>query len=191
VALALPRDPDPDKETIARAAAGDPRAFEVIVRRFERPVYALAHRLTGDADLARDVCQEVFLRLYRNLDRYDPSRPFAPWFLKLATNFALNAREHARIRRAAPLPGLPADPTADAASDLAAREEARAAVRHAVAALDVRYAGVVALFYLSGLTVSEIASRLDLPAGTVKIRLHRAREILKKELARFGGHPRG
>src|SRR5207245_443625 len=96
-------EPDPSPETIAAATRGDTAAFEEIVLRFERPVWSLAHRLTCDAELAKDVTQEVFLRLWKNLGRYDPSRPFAPWFLKLATNFALNAREAARLRKAASL----------------------------------------------------------------------------------------
>jgi RNA polymerase sigma-70 factor (ECF subfamily) len=187
-------EPDPSPATIAAAARGDARAFEEIVRRFERPVWSLAFRFTGDAELARDVTQEVFLRLWKNLGRYDPSRPFAPWFLKLATNFALNAKEAAKLRKAASLDApprgqeesrLPADPAAATAMEGASDREAKDAVRKAVAELDAKYAGPVALFYLEGLDLKAIAERLDLPEGTVKIRLHRARDILRKTLERF------
>src|SRR5258708_28985263 len=97
------REPDVPRETLERAARGDAKAFEAIVRRFERPVYALVLRLTGDAEAARDLAQDVFLKAWKNLARYDPERPFAPWFLKLAANLAINARAAARLRRAASL----------------------------------------------------------------------------------------
>jgi RNA polymerase sigma-70 factor (ECF subfamily) len=187
--------PDLPRELLERAARGDASAFDAIVARFERPVHALVHRLMGgDAEAARDVTQDVFLKAWRNLARYDPSRPFAPWFLKLAANLALNAREARRVRRTvsldAPRPGDdkapegPAD-TAVRGADRAGDEEMRAAVRRAVAGLDAKYAMPVVLFYLEGLPVKEIAERLDLPEGTVKIRLHRARDTLKKTLEEF------
>jgi RNA polymerase sigma-70 factor (ECF subfamily) len=189
------RDPEIPREVLERAARGDEAAFGEIVARFERPVYALVHRLMGgDAESARDLTQDVFLKAWRNLSRYDPERPFAPWFLKLAANLALNAREAARLRKAAsldaPLPGSDAprevaDSAAAPAAERAADAELRDAVRRGIAALEGKYALPVALFYLEGLSVKEIAERLSLPEGTVKIRLHRARDVLKETLARL------
>ena len=116
-------------------------------------------------------------------------------FLKLAANLAINAREAARVRRTVsldvPLPSgetrEPADPNSAEVAAAASDEERRVAIRAEVAALDPRYAACVGLFYLEGLSVKEIGERLDLPEGTVKIRLHRAREALKERLARFRG----
>jgi RNA polymerase sigma-70 factor, ECF subfamily len=172
--------PDLAREVIERAAGGDAAAFELIVRRFEKPVYALVLRLTGDREGARDLAQDVFLKAWRNLARYDPERPFAPWFLKLAANLAINAREAAKLRKTVPLEERPAPRSAEGTD-----EELRAAVRKTIAELDPKYAACVALFYLDGLSVKEIAERLDMPEGTVKIRLHRARDVLKERLARF------
>lgn len=186
--------PEIPRDVLERAARGDVAAFGQIVARFERPVYALVHRLVGDAESARDVSQEVFLKAWKNLSRYDPERPFAPWFLKLAANLAINARAAARVRRAASLdaprgpgeaPPDVADPAAAPAAERAADEELRAAVRASVAELEDKYALPVALFYLEGLSVREIADRLSLPEGTVKIRLHRARDVLKEKLGRL------
>ena len=170
---------DLPREVLERAARGDAAAFEEIVRRFERPVYSLVYRLTGDKEGARDLAQDVFLKAWRNLPRYDASRPFAPWFLKLAANLAINAREAAKLRKTVPLeePPAPRPETPD--------EELRAAVRKTIAELDPKYAACVALFYIDGLSVKEIATRLGMPEGTVKIRLHRARDVLKERLARF------
>lgn len=165
---------------LLRAANGDAAAFEQIVERFERPVYSLVYRLTGDREGARDLAQDVFLKAWRNLARYDPERPFAPWFLKLAANLAINAREAAKLRKTVPLEEPPA-PRPEETPD----EELRAAVRKTIADLEPKYAACVALFYLDGLSVKEIAERLDMPEGTVKIRLHRARDVLKEKLAKW------
>ena len=164
---------------LERAARGDAAAFEQIVRRFERPVYSLVFRLTGDKEGARDLAQDVFLKAWRNLPRYDPERPFAPWFLKLAANLAINAREAAKLRKTVPLEEQAA-PRPDPPGD-----ELREAIRKEIAGLDPKYAACVALFYIDGLSVKEISERLSRPEGTVKIRLHRARDGLKEKLSRW------
>lgn len=188
-----PRD-EVDPQLVARARRGDAAAFEGLVRAFQDRVHALVWRLTYDAELSRDVTQEVFLHLYERLDRYDPSRPFAPWFMTMATNYTLNARAKARLRRAAsldaPAPGSgrtqePPDPAGAQAGHTAAENEERALVRRAIAELPERYAGPVVLYYLEGLGVREIGERLGLPEGTVKIRLHRARDVLREKLERL------
>lgn len=182
---------DLDPEIVLRARGGDSAAFEAVVAHFQRRVYGLAYRLTYDTELARDITQDVFLRLYERFDRYDPARPFTPWFLRLATNYALNARQKARLRRAASLDapladGEAAPPTEDEgaaeAGEVAVEREQAAQVRAAVRDLDEKYAGVVALHYLEGLSVKEIAARLEMPLGTVKIRLYRGRDRLRQAL---------
>lgn len=194
---AMAPPPPPDPHVVARARRGDASAFEALVRHYQDRVHALAWRLTYDEHLARDVTQDVFLRLYERLDRYDASKgPFEPWFMTLATNLALNARARARLRRAGSLDappadeeaprGPPPDPRAEPAPDQASEAEARAAIRAAIRELPDLYAGVVALHYLEGLGVKEIGAQLGMPEGTVKIRLHRARAVLREKLARFG-----
>jgi RNA polymerase sigma-70 factor (ECF subfamily) len=175
-------DEELPREVLERAARGDTAAFERIVQRFERPVYSLVYRLTGDREGARDLAQEVFLKAWKNLARYDPERPFAPWFLKLAANLAINAREAAKLRKTVPLEEQSAPPLGTQA---ASEEELRAAVRKTIAELDPRFAACVTLFYLDGLSVKEISQRLGMPEGTVKIRLHRARDVLREKLSRF------
>jgi len=172
-------DEDLPRDVLERAARGDAAAFEKIVQRFERPVYSLVFRLTGDKEGARDLAQDVFLKAWRNLPRYDPERPFAPWFLKLAANLAINARAAAKLRKTVPLEEHPAPPPEAQETDL------RDAVRKTIAELDPRYAACVALFYLEGLSVKEIGERLGVPEGTVKIRLHRARSVLKEKLEKW------
>jgi len=193
-----PSRPDPDHDVVLRARGGDPAAFEALVRHFQDRVHALAYRLTYDRELARDITQDVFLRLYEKFDRYDPSQPFTPWFLRLASNYALNARQRAKLRKThsldAPLGGDedglrpdPPDPEQATAPEQAAASEERRAIRAAVRDLPDKYAGVVALYYLEGLGVKAIGERLEMPVGTVKIRLHRARDILREALRRLEG----
>jgi RNA polymerase sigma-70 factor (ECF subfamily) len=172
-------DEDLPREVLERAARGDAAAFEQIVRRFERPVYALVYRLTGDREGARDLAQDVFFKAWRNLPRYDPERPFAPWFLKLAANLAINAREAMKLRKTVPLEEHAA-PRPEAPDT-----DVRDAVRKTIAELDPKFAACVALFYIDGLSVKEISDRLGMPEGTVKIRLHRARDVLREKLEKF------
>jgi RNA polymerase sigma-70 factor, ECF subfamily len=187
-------DADLSQSVVLAARGGDPEAFARIVDRYQRRVHALAYRLTYDRELARDATQEVFLRLYERFDRYDPQRPFTPWFLRLATNLILNLRQKARLRRTlsldAPLgcaegaarPDPPDVKTASPSQD-ASDSEARAALRGVIASLPEKYAAVVVLHYLEGLAVREISERLEVPEGTVKVRLFRARDRLRLALA--------
>lgn len=183
---------DLPREVVLEARGGDPEAFSRLVEHYQARIYALAYRLTYDSEQARDATQEVFLRLYERFDRYDPQRPFAPWFLRLATNLVLNLRQKARLRRTASLDAplgedgdLRPDPPAQSPSpsEGASEAELRRAIRAEIAKLPEKYAGVVVLHYLEGLSVKEIGERLELAEGTVKVRLYRARDRLRGVLA--------
>ncbi len=190
----MARDPI-DPRIVIRARGGDPQAFEALLKFYQHRIHALAYRLTYNTELARDITQDIFLRLYERMDRYDPTRPFEPWFMSLATNYALNARQKAKLRKTLSI-DQPVSPDSDRAIEPPDKEgvgapkhaedgEARSAIRQAVRELPDKYAGIVVLHYLEGLGVREIASRLDMPVGTVKIRLHRARNLLREKLRRF------
>ncbi len=193
-----------DRALAVAAAAGDRDAFARLVGLYQNVVAAICWRMTYDRHLAADITQDVFVHLWGRLDRYDAERPFRPWFLRLATNAAINAikkrRNKARERSLDSLgrgPGadaddrrleLPDETAADPADD-AAGAEVRAALRAAVRELSPTYAAVVALHYLEGKTVNEVSELLGIPSGTVKIRLFRARAILKEKLARWEERP--
>jgi RNA polymerase sigma-70 factor, ECF subfamily len=169
---------DSDSEALARAArGGDLNAFEGLVRRYQRRVYALAYQHLHDTDEAQDLTQEVFIRLYRNLDRYDPTRPFQPWFWRLAVNVAATYRRH-RPRAAIELPDVAAavDP---------AREEALPLER-ALANLSDDLRLPVLLHYYLDLPLDEIALSMGLSLSAVKSRLHRARALLRRLLVEEG-----
>ncbi len=87
---------------VRQATGGDLDAFEELVRRLQRRVYGFAYQHLRDVDEAHDLAQEIFVKLYRNLGRYDPQRPFEPWFWTLAANTTINYR-----RRRVPAPAEP------------------------------------------------------------------------------------
>jgi RNA polymerase sigma-70 factor, ECF subfamily len=200
-----PGDDPPQQELVprdlaGRAAAGDEAAFADIVARTERIVFALARRMCNDGHLARDVSQDVFLQLYRRLSRYDPTRPFMPWFMTLATHCCINSLKLKRNRRRKVLSELSRS-AEDAAPELAVSREPAPLeqiqssergqrLRALVAALPENYSSIVALRYLRQHSVAEIATMLDMPVGTVKVRLFRARDILRRRLGSLpGGTP--
>lgn len=182
------RQPDVSPDVVAAAQAGDERAFAAIVSHYQRSVFGLAYQMTGNAAQAEELAQDVFLRLWQKLGSFDATRPLRPWLLRLARNVCLNAlrkwQPPARSIHAADEEEPSLEPAADgptALDDAADREQA-ARVRAAVARLPEEYRLVVTLRHFDGLAYEEIAEALDLPLGTVKVRLHRARERLRELL---------
>jgi len=163
---------EPAADALAQAAqGGDLSAFEGLVRRYQRRVYGLAYRHLQDPDEAQDLAQEVFVRLYRNLGKYDPERPFEPWFWRLAANVAASYRR----RRPAAAVELPATTAADAREDTLPLERALADLSD-----DLRLP--VLLHYYLDLPLDGVAASMGLSLSGVKSRLHRARAILRRVL---------
>jgi RNA polymerase sigma-70 factor (ECF subfamily) len=172
----LVHQPVPNVETddLARTArGGDKDAFEALMRRYQRRVFGLAYQHLRDPDEAQDLAQEVFVQLYRNLRKYDPARPFEPWFWRLAGNVAANYYR----RRRAPSVELPED----AAAREASAEEMPLEI--AVASLDEGLRLPLLLHYHADLPLAEVAASLGLSVSAVKSRLHRARATLRRLLA--------
>ena len=178
------------------AAAGDHRAFAQLFDRHGGRVLAVATRISADRTLAEDLCQDVWIHLLRVLPKYDPARPFAPWLLHVAANLCRNRVRGERRRPAASLDALTeeaGDPFAGNTSppgDRIERDEIAAIVRAARDRLPESYRTILALRYEGDLTHEDIAGVLGrMPIGTVKNRLHRAREALALELERTLGRP--
>ena len=185
-----------DSALAARAAAGDHGAFRELVDRHGGRVLALATRIAGERTRGEDFCQDVFVHLLRVLPRYDPSRPFTPWLVQVATNVCRNRARALRRRPAVSLDavldggGDPRDPrVADPARALEHADDV-ARVRAARDALPESYRTVLALRYEAGLSVDEVSRALgDVPVGTVKNRLSRARAALAALLGRSSRDP--
>ncbi len=176
-----------DREAVARLRAGDTAGLEVLMRRhYERAVRS-AHLITRDPALAEDVVQEAFLRVYTHIRSFDPSRPFAPWLLRIVVNGAIraaSARERfpaARSREERSILDLLPD-ASPGPEEGAAREEMRRAVWAALGELPPEQRAAVVMRYYLGLSEAEMAAEWDCPPGTVKSRLHKARERLRSLL---------
>ena len=159
-------------DTMARSAhGGDLDAFEGLVRRYQRRVFGLAYQYLRDPDEAQDLAQEVFVRLYRNLARYDPERPFEPWFWRLAANVAASYR-----RRRPPLPvEVPRTAPAEAPEDTLPLERALADLND-----DLRLP--ILLHYYLDIPLEAVGAAMGLSLSAVKSRLSRARAILRRVL---------
>jgi RNA polymerase sigma-70 factor (ECF subfamily) len=178
--------PEPDPDVLARAKRGDREAFGDLVDVYARLIFNVAYRMTGRSDEAADLSQEIFLRAYRNLHLHDGERPFGPWLYRLGHNLGIN---WVTRRRPTPLPldarterGGALHEPADAAPDAPAQAEAgeRAVqVRAAVLRLPPEQRAIITLHYFQGLSYEELVETLELPLGTVKNRLFRARSALK------------
>lgn len=161
---------EPDPVAIRAAAAGDVAAFEQLVRAYQAPVWRFLRHLLGDPDLALDVTQDTFVRAYRRLDTFRFQSKFSTWLLQIARNAGVDAirrnERHLRALHAAPAPPPPAD--AAASSEL----------REALAHLSPKGREALLLVEVVGLTYREAGSVLGVPEGTVKSRVHSARERL-------------
>src|SRR3989475_4112766 len=181
-AEALPMTGLPDAraaagQLITQATGGDLDAFEELVRRLQRRVYGFAYQHLRDLDEAYDLTQEIFVKLFRNLARYDAERPFEPWFWKLAVNTTINYR-----RKRVPTP-------TDQSADQQVSEAVSSVPAHdptlvdALAQLDPAYRLPILLHYYADLPLDQVAQSLNLTVPAIKSRLHRARALLRNALA--------
>jgi RNA polymerase sigma-70 factor (ECF subfamily) len=172
-----------DEVDVERVLAGDIDAFEFIVSRWHRPLINLAYRFCRDAGRAEEMAQEALLRAYRALGQWRKDAAFSTWLFALSTN--VYRSELARIpAKAISIEEAGELPDARAVDGGLEEEDRDRAVRELVLTLPAKYRDVVVLFYFHEMDISAAAKSLHLPAGTVKARLSRAREILRSKLPR-------
>lgn len=177
-----------EADLLAKAQGGNLFAFEEIVRRHQRRVYATALRIVRRHDLADDVVQEAFLRAYQSLARFDRQRPFAPWICRIAANLAVNHVRSPRAREEA-LPDELAEAPAPDQGPLGGvlESEGRQLLERALDRLSPEQRAVFALRVFEELSYREIADALAISIGTVMSRLSRARERLREALLPYLG----
>ena len=181
-----------DEELVARATAGDLESFNQLVRRWERPIFALAYRTLGREEDARDVVQDAFLRAYRGLPRFKGEAKFSSWLYRITLNLC---RDWIRRERRAPIVPTPAgaDPNAFAdeqvspsvsVEELGGRRQMSDAVARALAELPEDQRTAILMKEYHGLTFQEIADTLQCPLSTVKTRLYQGLSVLRRRLER-------
>jgi len=172
-----------DHAAVARLKRGDIGGLEALVARYQTPALRAAYLICLDSDLARDVTQDAFLRAYQRIDSFDAGRPFGPWFMRLVVNQALMAlREGGRTET---LPEEAQDAIPDGCpglEEIVEAGETQEAVRSALSKLTPKQRSAVVWRYYLGLSEAEMSQALNCPRGTVKRRLHDARQSLRRLL---------
>lgn len=182
-----------DEELVARSIGGDLESFNELVRRWERPIYALAYRTLGRDEDARDVCQETFLRAYRSIGGFKGQAKFSSWLYRIALNLC---RDWMRKDRRTPVYQAPEgldviemaaeQGPVETIEDLVSRNEMSERVQRAMSKLSDEQRTAIVLKEYQGLTFQEIADTLDCPLSTVKTRLYQGLVVLRRELERQG-----
>ncbi len=185
-----------DQDVIERAREGRESAFRELIRRYERPVFSLIYRLVRDRERSEDLSQDTFIKVLNALDRYDPAYKFSSWIFKIAHNTALD-----HLRRKAPetlsIDGSPHASTQDqleatvltpvstseTPDEFTASREIGSHIEKAIGRLRVEYRTAILLCHVEGRPYEEVAQIMDVPLGTVKTYIHRARNELRKQLA--------
>jgi len=180
-----------DIQLIARARSGDERAFRVLLSKYERPVFSICLRMVRDREQAADLTQESFIKVFSMLERYNPTYAFSSWLFKITSNHCI---DYLRKRRIDTLPmDVPIDgekgeiqrqyvaPDLDPEQEMVKKEK-MLRLEEAIGELPEHYRVMLVLRHQENLSYEDIAVTLDIPLGTVKARIHRAREMLKGRL---------
>jgi RNA polymerase sigma-70 factor (ECF subfamily) len=179
------------KNRIKQVLKGDQNAYEEIIEIYKDKVYQLSYRMLGNRHEAEDIAQEAFIRAYVNIHRYNINLKFSTWLYRIATNLCID-----RIRKKKPdyyldaeiagtegltmysqIPDKTPLPDEDVES-----LELQDTIQREISKLPDKYRSVIVLKYIEELSLNEISDILDLPLGTVKTRIHRGREALRKQL---------
>ena len=176
---------------IKQVLKGDQNAYADIVNLYQHKLYQVCYRMLSNQQEAEDIAQEAFIRAYINLHSYDQKRKFSTWLYRIATNLCID-----RIRKKKPDYYLDAEVAGtnglDMYSQIAASEqlpeetveqmELQDRIQYEISRLPDKYRSVIVLKYIEELSLQEISEILDMPLGTVKTRIHRGREALRKQL---------
>lgn len=177
-----------DIQLVARARTGDERAFKALLEKYQRPVFTICLRMVRNRDEATDLAQESFIKVFASLDRYNPAFAFSSWLFKITSNLCIDHLRKRRIHTLAmdePVESEKGeftrqyespDPTPD---ETFSRNEKMQKLDAGIAALPEHYRIMLVLRHQEDMSYEEIAESLSIPLGTVKARIHRAREMLR------------
>ncbi|MBL8984594.1 MAG: sigma-70 family RNA polymerase sigma factor [Gemmatimonadetes bacterium] len=185
----------PDADLVSLAQEGREAAYRELIRRYERPVFSLIYRMVRDRETAEDLAQDSFIKVLNHIDRYRPEFKLSSWLFKIANNVAI---DHLRRRQIETI-SMDGSPHASTAAEIEATQieiaaqqetaleemeakEIGSAIERAIASLRPEYRSCIMLRHVEGRSYEEIAATLDLPLGTVKTYIHRARHQLREAL---------
>lgn len=185
----------PDADLVSLAQEGREQAYRELIRRYERPVFSLIYRMVRDREVAEDLAQDTFIKVLNHIDRYRPEFKLSSWLFKIANNVAI---DHLRKRHVETV-SMDGSPHASTAAEIEATQleiaaqqetaleemeakEIGSAIERAIASLRPEYRACIMLRHVEDRSYEEIAATLDLPLGTVKTYIHRARHQLREAL---------
>jgi RNA polymerase sigma-70 factor (ECF subfamily) len=188
--------PATDHDLIALARTGSEKAYRELLDRYQRPVFSLVYRMVRDRELAEDLAQETFVKVFNHLDSYNPKYKFSSWIFKIANNLAidhlrkkelptvsLDGSRHATTSEAVESSRISIASEDENPEELLEAKELGEEIETAISQLRVEYRTAVLLRHVEGRPYEEIAEIMDVPLGTVKTYIHRARIELRELLA--------
>lgn len=180
-----------ESQLVKLVLKGDQNAFSQLVDLYQEKLYHMAYRMLNNRQEAEDVVQDTFLRVYNNLEKYDDTMKFSTWIYRIATNLCID-----RLRKRKPVYSLDAESSdyegldgySMIPSDNRTPEsellisETQSIIHQAIDTLPPKYKSVMILRYIHELSLQEVGEVLDMPVTTIKTRVHRGREFLRKKL---------
>ncbi|MCI1858146.1 MAG: RNA polymerase sigma factor SigW [Sporolactobacillus sp.] len=180
-----------EKRLIKKVKKNDHQAFAELVERYKSSVYTICLRMVGDRQEAEDLSQETFIRAYNHIAQFDTGRKFSTWIFRIATNLAIDflRRKKPSVSLDAQIPGTEGLALNATLSDRKMlpdeeiiRTETERWVQHEISLLPEKYRTAIVLKYIEDLSLKEIGEIMALPVGTVKTRIHRGREMLRRNM---------
>jgi RNA polymerase sigma-70 factor (ECF subfamily) len=185
-----------DHELVLLARNGSEKAFRELLDRYQRPVFSLVYRMVRDRERAEDLAQETFIKVFNHLERYDPKYKFSSWIFKIASNLAidqlrkkepetvsLEGSRHASTAEQQEATRIQIESRDENPEESLEAKELGAGIEHAVGQLRPEYRTAIILRHVEGRPYEEIAQIMDVPLGTVKTYIRRARLELRETLA--------
>ncbi|WP_425446305.1 RNA polymerase sigma factor [Dethiothermospora halolimnae] len=171
-----------DKEIVNRCLDGDGDVFKELVTRHKKKIYNIAYKFTFNKEDALDITQEIFIKAYNSLEKYNPKYKFSSWILKMTTNYCLDIKKKKRVNTVELNTKLKNDKTTTSAEDVFIHKENKKIIKDAINNLSKEYRVLIILYHNENLSYKEISETLNLPLTKVKNRLYRARNMLKENL---------
>ena len=188
--------PATDHELIALARTGSEKAYRELLDRYQRPVFSLVYRMVRDQELAEDLAQETFVKVFNHLDRFNPKYKFSSWIFKIASNLAidtlrkrepdtvsLDGSRHAETPDEIESSRITVESRDENPEEFLEAKELGQEIEQAIGKLRPEYRTAILLRHVEGRAYEEIAEIMSLPLGTVKTFIHRARGELRETLA--------
>lgn len=177
--------PSLERSTIRRAQRGDPKAIEALIRGYQDQLFAFMLRMTGKPDIAEDMVQEAFVRVLKNLDRFDARFRFSTWLFTIAKRLYVNYMQKMHPSFDSDVVnGFSGESAAPGRSseELETMENLRGVLSRALGTLTGQQREIVLLYHQQNWSITDIALHLHMPEGTIKSHLHRARRRMRREI---------